>query len=60
MDKFSKEELEHALIAITSLISKSEKAKVNLTKGHLTLIENRIKALQISSSLISQALNAPR
>ncbi len=56
MKKISKTELEKALIAIDSLISKSEKAKTNLTKGHLTLIENRIKALKIASLLVTKAI----
>ncbi len=56
MIDFSKEELEGALERINSLISKSEKAKVNLTRGHLTLIENRIAALRIAESLIRRAL----
>lgn len=56
MEKFSKDELEKALERIDSLISKSEKAKVNLSQGHLTLIENRIAALRIASSLINEAL----
>jgi len=56
MTDFSKEELEQALERINSLISKSEKAKVNLSQGHLTLIENRINALRIGASLIRKAL----
>jgi hypothetical protein len=56
MTNYSKEELEKALERINSLINKSEKAKVNLTQGHLTLIENRIAALRISAELISKAL----
>ncbi len=56
MDSISRDELEAALVTLASLISKSEKAKVSLTKGHLTLIENRIKALHIASSLIKKAL----
>ncbi len=56
MKKISKDDLEKALVTLASLISKSEKAKVNLTKGHLTLIENRIRALNIASSLIIKAI----
>ena len=56
MSNFSKDELEKALERINSLLSKSEKAKVNLTQGHLTLIENRIEALRISAALIGKAL----
>ncbi len=56
MKDFSKEELEGALERIISLVSKSEKAKANLTQGHLTLIENRIAALRIAEALIRKAL----
>jgi hypothetical protein len=58
MDNYSKEELEEALRAITSLISKCEKAQEKLTQGtsQWTLLKNRIKALRISSTLISKAL----
>ncbi|MBP7741325.1 MAG: hypothetical protein KA104_01365 [Candidatus Pacebacteria bacterium] len=56
MTDFSIEELEAALERINSLISKSEKAKVNLTQGHLTLVENRIAALRIAEALIRKAL----
>lgn len=59
MDKYSKDDLLKAQVVITSLISKCEKAKENLTKGHLTLIENRINALRISVSLIEKSLEKP-
>lgn len=58
MDDYTKEELEDALRAITSLISKCEKAQEKISQGtsQWTLLKNRIKALRISSSLIAKAL----
>lgn len=58
MDTFTKDELDKAHTVIASLISKCEKAKVSLTGGHRTLLENRIQALEIASSLVSKALQA--
>ena len=60
MDSFTKEELEEALRAIASTISKCEKVQPKLKQGtsqHMLLIR-RIKALQIASSLIVQALES--
>ena len=58
MDNYTKEELEEAIRAITSLISKCEKAQKKLSQGtsQWTLLKNRIKALRISCSLITKAL----
>ena len=58
MDDFTKEELEEALRAIASTISKCEKVEPKLKQGtsQHTLLVRRIKALQIASSLIKQAL----
>lgn len=58
MDSVTKEDLNEALRAINSLISKCEKAQVKLSQGtsQWTLLRNRIKALRISSSLITKAL----
>jgi len=55
---FTKEELEEALRAIDSTISKCEKVQPKLKQGtsQYTLLIRRIKALQIASSLIKQAL----
>ena len=58
MEKFTKEDLEEALRAIASTISKCEKVEPKLkqsTSQH-TLLMRRIKALHIASSLIMQAL----
>jgi hypothetical protein len=59
MEDFIQEELNEALRAITSLTSKCEKAQDKLIKGtsQRTLLQNRIKALRISSSLISKQLD---
>lgn len=56
MNNQRKEELEKAIVVITSLVSKCDKAKTNLVKGHLTLIENRIDALKIALALIEREL----
>jgi hypothetical protein len=58
MDNFTKEELEEALRAIASTISKCEKVQPKLKQGtsQYTLLTRRIKALQIASALIMQAL----
>jgi hypothetical protein len=55
---FTKEELEEALRAITSTISKCEKVLPKLKQGtsQHTLLVRRIKAFNIASSLITQAL----
>ncbi len=61
MDQFAKEDLEEALRAINSTISKCEKVQPKLKQGSAqhTLLVRRIKALQIASSLIKQALDGP-
>ena len=58
MDKFSKEELEEALRAIASTISKCEKIQPKLKPGtsQHTLLIRRIKALSIASVLIEREL----
>jgi hypothetical protein len=60
MDNFTKEELEEALRAISSTISKCEKVQPKLKPGtsQHTLLMRRIKSLQIASSLITQALES--
>ena len=60
MDNFSKEELEEALRAITSTISKCEKVQPKLKQGtsQHTLLIRRIKALQIATALIIQTLES--
>lgn len=58
MDSFTKDELNEALRAITSTISKCEKVLPKLRQGTSshTLLTRRIKALQISEALIRKAL----
>jgi len=60
MDNYTKEELKEALRAISSLISKCEKAQDKLALGtsQWTLLINRLKALRISSSLITKSLES--
>lgn len=55
MDKYTKEELEEALQIVSSTISRCEKAQLKFVKGtsQHTLLKNRIKALYISKSLIT-------
>ncbi|MHB1314308.1 MAG: hypothetical protein ACYCX2_02335 [Christensenellales bacterium] len=58
MDKFTKEDLEEALRAITSTISKCEKVQPKLKQGtsQHTLLGRRMKALYIASALIKREL----
>jgi hypothetical protein len=58
MDNFTKEELEEALRAIVSTISKCEKVEPKLKQGNsqLTILIRRIKAFQIAAKLIEREL----
>lgn len=58
-DNFTKEELEGALAAITSTISKCEKVQPKLKQGtsQHTLLIRRIKAFSIASELIKRELD---
>jgi len=58
MDSFTKEELEKAIPTIASMISRSEKVQNKFKEGtpQATLTRNRLKALYISSSLITREL----
>jgi hypothetical protein len=58
MDHYTKEELEEALRAITSTISKCEKVQPKLKQGTSshTLLIRRIKAFKIASELIQREL----
>lgn len=60
MDNFTKEELEEALRAIDSTISKCEKVQPKLKQGtsQHTLIVRRIKAFNIASALIKRELSS--
>lgn len=56
MDDFTEKDIAEALRAITSMISRTEKAKEKFAQGtsQHTLQKNRLKALNIASSLISK------
>ena len=58
MDDFTQQELKEALRAIDSTISKCEKVQPKLKEGtsQHTLLLRRIKALRISSALITREL----
>ena len=59
MDRFTKEELEEAIRAIDSTISKCEKVQPKLKQGSSqhTLLIRRIRAFYIASALIKKELN---
>ncbi len=58
LNSFTKENLAEALGAINSLIQKCEKSQEKVTHrtSQWTLLENRLKALNIAKSLISKEL----
>lgn len=55
MDKYTREELVEALQVVSSTISKCEKIQLKFAEGtsQHTLLKNRIKAMYISKSLIT-------
>ncbi|MPN52307.1 hypothetical protein SDC9_199963 [bioreactor metagenome] len=55
MGKYTREELEGALQIVSSTIGKCEKMQLKFAEGtsHHTLLKNRIKAMYISKSLIT-------
>lgn len=55
MNTYTKNELEEALLIVSSTISRCEKAQSKFVEGtsQHTLLKNRIKALDISKSLIT-------
>ena len=59
MDKYTREELVEALIVVSSTISKCEKMQLKFAVGtsHHTLLKNRIKAMYISKSLITDEIS---
>jgi hypothetical protein len=61
-EEFSKQELEEALRAIASTISKCEKVQPKLRAGSSqhTLLARRIKALYVASALIKRELGVLR
>lgn len=58
MGNYTTEELQEALRAVSSTIAKIEKVRTKPTLGpsQRTLIERRLKALQIASDLISREI----
>jgi hypothetical protein len=54
MSDFNKKDLEDALRAVNSIISKCEKAQEKFQEGNSqhTLLKNRLKAMYISKSLL--------
>lgn len=65
MARYSQDDLFEAKKAIDSLIGKSQKAHSSLLskdpqryKGQLTLLSNRIKALEIGAELIMKELDS--
>ena len=54
MSDFKKKDLEDALRAVNSIISKCEKAQEKFQEGNSqhTLLKNRLKAMYISKSLL--------
>jgi hypothetical protein len=58
MDDVTREELEEALLAITSTIDKCEKVEPRLKRGtsQHTLLVRRIKAFKIATMLIKREL----
>ena len=59
MESYTKEELTEALRAVSSIISKCEKAQEKFPSGtsHHTLLRNRLKAMYISKVLIVDELS---
>jgi hypothetical protein len=59
MEEYKKEDMEEALSALVSMINRSEKVQPKLKEGsaQATLTKNRLKALYISSSLITRQLS---
>lgn len=60
MEQFTKEDLNEALRAISSTISKCEKVQPKLKPGTAqhTLLVRRIKAFNIASALIKREINS--
>ena len=58
-NKYTKEELIEALRPVSSIISKCEKAQLKFAEGdsHYTSINNIIKAMYISKSLITDEIS---
>lgn len=59
MNDYTKEELKEALRAVSSIIGKCEKAQEKFKEGtsQHTLLKNRLKAMYIAKTLITEALS---
>lgn len=59
MSDYTKGELEEALRAVNSIINKCEKAQEKFPEGNSqhTLLKNRLKAMYISKSLITNEIS---
>lgn len=59
LDCYTEEDLKNALAPITSLISKSEKARAKLAQGtwQHTMLSNNLKALHLALPLLTKALS---
>lgn len=59
VDCYTEEDLKNALAPITSLISKTEKAREKLAQGtwQHTMLSNNLKALHIALPLLTKALS---
>ncbi|RKD33957.1 hypothetical protein [Lacrimispora algidixylanolytica] len=59
MSDYTKGELEEALRAVNSIISKCEKAQEKFPEGNSqhTLLKNRLKAMYISKSLLTNEIS---
>lgn len=59
MNEYTVEELTEALRAVNSIIGKCEKAQEKFQEGnsHHTLLRNRLKAMYISKSLITNEIS---
>jgi hypothetical protein len=59
MSDYTKGELEEALRAVNSIISKCEKAQEKFLEGNSqhTLLKNRLKAMYISKSLLTNEIS---
>jgi hypothetical protein len=57
-EDFTKEDLEEALRAITSMTSKIEKAQAHFNPGtsQHTLAKNRLKALRLAAAFMTESL----
>ena len=60
MHNFTRGDFPEALQALTSMISKVEKAQTKFLPGtsHYTLQKNRLKALRVASFVIAKSLNS--